>query len=143
MQSVAKRCVPFHPRISGGARGPEFKSRRSDQHFRVRSSRFWRAGPLRNAQVVLRLQVQPRLRIAPEVSGEPHGRVGRNTAPLANDVVDTRSGYTQGLGQGVRRQTRRAQKVLAEYLTRVNRAHAVLEVHGPGSLQRLSPGETR
>ena len=56
-----------------------------------------RAGLLRDAEIVLCLQVQPRLRIAAEVAGEPHRRIGGNTAPLANDVVDAWGGYMQGL----------------------------------------------
>jgi hypothetical protein len=50
------------------------------------------------SQVVCGLQVQPRARIAAKVARQPHGGIGADAAPLANDVVDARRRHVQGLG---------------------------------------------
>ena len=80
-----------------------------------------RVGFLSNSKVVHRLE-QPRLRIAAKVACKSHGRVCRNSTPFPSDVVYARSGDTQGLSKRVRRQTRRAQEVLAQHLARPSSA---------------------
>src|SRR5579863_4938620 len=76
-----------------------------------------------------RLQVQPGLRVPAEVACQAHRGVSRNPAAPPNDVVDAWRRHVECLCKCICRQARRAQEVLTQYLTRVNRAHSVLEAH--------------
>ena len=86
-------------------------------------------GSLGDSQIVQSLQIQPGLRVTAEVARKAHGRVRRDTTALAHDVVDARSGHVQCFRKRVRAQARRAEEVLTQHLTRMNRAHPVLETH--------------
>jgi hypothetical protein len=72
-----------------------------------------------------------------EVARKPHGGIGADTGPLANDVVDARSRHVQGLRQRIRAETERSQKILSQYFTGMNRAHAVLD-HGSSPLMAVN-----
>ena len=61
-------------------------------------------GDFCNAKVIYRLKIQPRLRITAEIAGEPQRLVRRNTAALTHDIVDTRGGHMQRLGEGIHAQ---------------------------------------
>jgi hypothetical protein len=78
-------------------------------------------GLLCNSKVVQRLQVQPRLCIPAAVARWPHGALGRNARPLANNVVNTWRRHTQSVRKCVCPQTCRTHEALTQYLIRVNR----------------------
>jgi hypothetical protein len=50
---------------------------------------------LRLLEVVRDLQIEPRLRIAPEVTRQPQRGIERDTAAFERDVVDARGGNAQ------------------------------------------------
>lgn len=55
----------------------------------------------RYAQIVGALEIQPRTRIATELSRQPHGRISRDAAPLTNHIIDPWCGYAECLCQCV------------------------------------------
>ena len=98
-----------------------------------------------DAQVICRLEVQPRARIATKVARKPHCGIGADTAPLANDVVDARSRHVQGLRQRIGACTKRNQKILSQYLAgRIGRMPLLIITSSPSvvvnDLDLLQPG---
>jgi len=89
--------------------------------------RLQRLIQLGHAQVIGRLQVQPRLRIAAKEAAQAQGCIGRDAAPLQHDVIDARGPHMQLPGQGVGAHVHGLEIVLAQHLARVDGAHAIFE----------------
>jgi hypothetical protein len=80
-----------------------------------------------HSEVVRRLQIQPRSRIAAEVARQPHGSICGDATTLPDDVVDARRGDVERPGESVGTHVERNQIVLSKNFARVYWPHAVLE----------------
>jgi hypothetical protein len=74
-------------------------------------------------QLVTRLQIHPELRARSEITGEPHGRINRNSAPAADDVVETSPWHFYRLAHGVDAELERLEEIAFEDFSRVDRSN--------------------
>ncbi len=75
---------------------------------------------LREAQVVVALEVLPELRAGAEVDAEPDGRVRRDGALAADDAVHAGRGNVQVEREAVLADAHRVEELLLEDFPRVN-----------------------
>jgi hypothetical protein len=70
--------------------------------------------------VVVGLQIEPKLRRRAERLGEPKRGIGRDARLLAGDPLDSRPRQTTGPHKSARRQLERDEKLLPQYLARMH-----------------------
>jgi hypothetical protein len=97
----------------------------------------WQEFLLRHAKVIFELEAKPEFGRGPEVPRQSERRVSRDPAPAAHDLVEPRSGDSQGLGEPVHAHAEWLQDVFQDSFSRVWRRyqfwHAVFSLVSSGS----------
>jgi hypothetical protein len=77
-----------------------------------------------NVEVVVGLQVDPKLWRRAEIASQAQSRVGCNGAPAENDIIDSRAGYLDCVGKLIDADAHGGQELIAQNLTRMHRRQA-------------------